>query len=111
MPVARCIAKRKIVMPAAHDRPLTAGGYHVLVLRSDVDRGQQASHSVRAADSNHDAIATLPGQGRNVIDVQCNVVSGAPTTHLPPVEVERVLRIAGDLDPREISTFREIEVA
>ena len=68
--------QQQIVAPALHDAPVAPRDQHVLILRRDVDRGDQAPHAIRAANSHDDSIPTGPRHRRDVVHVERDLRHG-----------------------------------
>src|SRR5205823_387188 len=63
------------------------------------------------AHRDHDAISSRLRERRDVVNIEHAFIADAPAADLFAVEIERVLRIADDLDLRVVAVRRQIEVA
>src|SRR5207248_7190600 len=101
-PCRRRIANQEIVTPTSDDVPVAAGRIDVFVFLGDVDRSEDASHAIRTAGGNDDAIAPIAREIADVVHVEYALLPPAarrpPPTHSYAVEVQRVLRVTVNLD-------------
>src|SRR5688500_19791317 len=83
----------------------------MLRFRIGVDGGQQSADPVGTADGDDDPIRSCARKLGDVVEIDLAGASHAVSANFPSIEIEDVLGIAENLDPRVLPRFGKIEIA